>query len=657
MDQPPTADGLDAFRQDVRARLRTPAVQTAFDTWRAADGPDPDERPLYRELGRQGLLAPDWPVEYGGGGLGRAEAAALYQELVRAGIPDTLHVNTVQIVGLFLLMAGTPEQKAAHLPAIAAGERFASVLYTEPETGSDLAALRTTAVRETGDDGDGWRLDGVKVFSLKSDRTHLGLCAARTGPADGRYHGISLFLVDLAADGVHRSVIPGLADEQFHRIDLRGVRVPAGALVGTEHQGWPLLTQALAVERTGLDYALKAERWYRAVLAHGIDRPEEVARYGAAVDAAGLFAARLTAGVAVPEDGGSGHPAEVDEPLSAAAKYYTSELAQSVAGWAAALGLPGTDTDDGLEAAYREAPGLTLSAGTSEVMLQVVAGAGALDPGDDLLQAQLRQAVRKLLNQAVADRTRPGVHEPPAEDGPGCPSWPALLELGAPLFEVPAEAGGLDLGLAAATVIAEELGRAALRGPYLDTAAALDLLGPDAVGAAAETACAGTPLPPPSGPPTGPAGARRRIRHAAHLVGLAAGATAEAVELSHRREQFGHPLAHWQGVALPLARHLTRIEAARLLVRRAAALADSAAPEATLTRVAAEALATAAETALEAVRTAVHTAGVRGLIDTTPLHLHYRLARTEAVRLGTPAALWHQAGLTRLTEDGGEEPF
>ncbi|GAA1083383.1 acyl-CoA dehydrogenase family protein [Kitasatospora arboriphila] len=651
---PPTADGLDAFRRDVRERLAGPAVRAALDAWRAAPGPDADERPLYRELGRQGLLAPDWPVEYGGRGLGRAEAAALYEELVRAGIPDTLHVNTVQIVGLFLLMAGTPEQKAAHLPAIAAGERFASVLYTEPETGSDLAALRTTAVRDTtSEPADGWRLDGTKVFSLKSDRTHLGLCAARTGPTDGRYHGISLFLVDLAAEGVHRSVIPGLADEQFHRVELRGVRVGADALVGTEHQGWPLLTQALAVERTGLDYALKAERWYRAVLAQGLDRPEEIARYGAAVDAAALFAARLTAGVLAPADGG-GHTAEVDEPLSAAAKYHTSELAQEIAGWAAAHGLSTPGTDPGLEAGYREAPGLTLSAGTSEVMLQVVAGAGALDPGDDLLQQQLRQAVRKLLDRAVTERPRPGVRDAPAEDGPDCPSWPALTELGAPLFEVPAESGGLDLGLAAATVVAEELGRAALRGPYLDTAAALDLLDPDAVGPAAEAACAGTPLPAPTLPPSGPATARQRIRQAAHLLGLAAGATGEAVGLSHRREQFGRPLAQWQGVALPLARQLVRIEAGRLLVRRAAALADSGAPEALLTRSAAEALATAAETALEAVRTAVHTAGVRGLTDATPLHLHYRLTRTEAVRLATPATLWHTAGSARLAELAGQ---
>ncbi|MFD0527283.1 acyl-CoA dehydrogenase family protein [Kitasatospora arboriphila] len=84
---PPTADGLDAFRRDVRERLAGPAVRAALDAWRAAPGPDADERPLYRELGRQGLLAPDWPVEYGGRGLGRAEAAALYEELVRAASP------------------------------------------------------------------------------------------------------------------------------------------------------------------------------------------------------------------------------------------------------------------------------------------------------------------------------------------------------------------------------------------------------------------------------------------------------------------------------------------------------------------------------------------------------------------------------------------
>src|SRR6185436_17327449 len=140
---------------------------------------EPDARPLYRELGELGLLAVNWPVEYGGAGLGLIEASIVYEELVRARIPDTLHVNTIQIVGLFILMAGTPEQKAAHLPALARGEHFASVLYTEPGAGSDLGSLTTTATR----DGDGWLLSGVKVFSLKSDLTDLGLCAARKGPA------------------------------------------------------------------------------------------------------------------------------------------------------------------------------------------------------------------------------------------------------------------------------------------------------------------------------------------------------------------------------------------------------------------------------------------------------------------------------------------
>jgi alkylation response protein AidB-like acyl-CoA dehydrogenase len=370
----------ELFRQEVRTLLADEPVRAAIGRLRGDDEPEPDVRPLYRELGRRGLLAPNWPTEYGGSGRGLVEAAIAAEELVRAGVPDTLHVNTIQIVGLFILMAGTPRQKAAHLPALARGERFASVLYTEPGCGSDLGSLATTARRDT--DGD-WRLSGVKVFSMKTHLADLGLCAARTGVPDSRYEGISLFLVDLHAPGVRRTLIRSIADEQFHRIELDDVRVPAGDLLGTENNGWPLLTQSLVVERTGLDYSLKAEQWLSAagtVLTAGTEGVdvddavlEEIGRHGAEVAAGRLLTWQVIIGLA--ED-------RIDEPAAAMAKLYNSELAQRIAVWSAAR-LPGsggqrrlpTRAAAILESAYREAPGVTIAGGTSDMMLRIISPA------------------------------------------------------------------------------------------------------------------------------------------------------------------------------------------------------------------------------------------------------------------------------------------
>ncbi|QGV77874.1 acyl-CoA dehydrogenase family protein [Streptomyces ficellus] len=364
------------FRADVRQALRSAEVRAAVADATPADGVEPDMRTLYRLLGKLGLLAVHWPAEFGGADRPLTDAAIVAEELVRAGVPDTLHVNTIQIVGQFLLMAGSAEQKRRHLPALAQGERFASVLYTEPDAGSDLGALRTVAEP----DGDGYRLTGTKVFSLKTRFVDLGLCAARTTPGAGKYQGISLFLVDLTAPGVTVSVIPGVSDEQFHRVDLDAVPVSGDDLIGARDQGWPLLNEALAIERTGLDYFLKAERWLEAALEALADRDpesthdahlEHIGRFDGALAADHVLAWEVLTGLA------SGR---VDPVTAAVAKYHSSELARDVAEWAAGVPDPGQRADRApaavvLDSAYREAPGLTLSAGTSEVMLQIMATA------------------------------------------------------------------------------------------------------------------------------------------------------------------------------------------------------------------------------------------------------------------------------------------
>lgn len=363
------AQDQHAFRQAIRGLLRTDEMRTAIALATPRKGHEPDAGPLYRRLGELGVLAVHWPTDYGGAGRPLADAAIVAEELVRAGVPDTLHVNTIQIVGQFLLMAGTDAQKRRFLPALAKGERFASVLYTEPDAGSDLGALATTAIA----DGDDYRLTGTKVFSLKTRFVDYGLCAARTTPGVGKYKGISLFMVDMRAPGVTVETIAGLADEQYHHVELRDVRVAADDLMGPRDQGWPLLNDALAIERHGLDYHLKAERWLAAATDSLVGRDGEPW-----LEQLGRFSGALAANHGLCWDVLDGIARDAVDPVAAAiAKYHSSELAESIAQWAIDIPSPDQRADarpaaDILEAAYREGPGLTLSAGTSEMMLQII---------------------------------------------------------------------------------------------------------------------------------------------------------------------------------------------------------------------------------------------------------------------------------------------
>lgn len=369
-------DQQERYRDEVRRELRGTAVQAALAELPAGDIGGPELRRLYRVLGERGLLAPHWPAEYGGHGRTFAEGIILTEELVRAGIPDTLHISTIQIVGQFLLLIGTPEQKRRYLPGLARGEDYVSVLFTEPDSGSDLGSLTTAAEP----DGDGYLISGTKVFNLKAQIAAHALCAARTAGGATKYSGISLFMVDMTAPGIRVTPIPSIFDEPFYRVEMDRVRVDRLALLGEEGDGWALLSKALAIERTGIDYYLKAERWFGAAMRCVASRPaadradggllEQVGRH-----VAGLHASRLLAW----EELGSIMAGQADEISTAMAKYYSSELASAIGRWGGLIpgaadrvtGSVATVLDEG----YLEAPGLTLSGGASELMLQLVAAA------------------------------------------------------------------------------------------------------------------------------------------------------------------------------------------------------------------------------------------------------------------------------------------
>ncbi|MEU4745803.1 acyl-CoA dehydrogenase family protein, partial [Actinosynnema sp. NPDC023658] len=160
----------------------------------------------YRELGRRGLLAPDWPVEFGGSGLSTRVGTELFERFTATGLPDLVHALTVQIVGYFVLKSGSDRLKRDLLPRLGRGEEFATVLYSEPRAGSDLASLRTRAERR----GDRYVLNGVKVFSIYSDIAGSALVAARTDPDGHKYDGITLFVIDMKAEGVRVELVESI---------------------------------------------------------------------------------------------------------------------------------------------------------------------------------------------------------------------------------------------------------------------------------------------------------------------------------------------------------------------------------------------------------------------------------------------------------------
>ncbi|MFD6059448.1 acyl-CoA dehydrogenase family protein [Rhodococcus wratislaviensis] len=204
-------------------------------------------RDVIRRMGKDGWLGVGWPVEFGGRGFGEIEQQIFVNEATRADVP--LPAVTLQTVGPTLQKYGTEEQKRKFLPAILAGEVHFAIGYTEPEAGTDLAALRTTAVRV----GDEYVVNGQKIFTTGGhDADYLWL-AVRTGSADSRHRGISILIMDTKDPGY--SWTPIITCDGAHHVNATyysDVRVPADMLVGEENQGWRLITTQLNHERVML---------------------------------------------------------------------------------------------------------------------------------------------------------------------------------------------------------------------------------------------------------------------------------------------------------------------------------------------------------------------------------------------------------------------
>ena len=198
-----------------------------------------------QKLSAKGWLAPQWPKEYGGMGMSVAKQIAFAEELDKAGIPRAPDMGIVML-GPLLVRFGTPEQRAQYLPRILACEDVWCQGYSEPNSGSDLASLRTEAVL----DGDHWVVNGQKTWTTLAQDANWIFLLVRTDKTVKKQEGISFLLVELATPGVTRRPIQTLGGHaEFCETFFDNVRVPKNNMVGQINQGWSMAKALLGFER------------------------------------------------------------------------------------------------------------------------------------------------------------------------------------------------------------------------------------------------------------------------------------------------------------------------------------------------------------------------------------------------------------------------
>ncbi|MFF4177776.1 acyl-CoA dehydrogenase family protein [Streptomyces sp. NPDC001750] len=369
------------LRAELRSYFATLMPREGASTGSGVDDPGEQQR-LLRRIGADGLLGLGWPVEYGGQGRGPDEQFVFFDEAYRAGAPVSM--VTLNTVGPTLMKYGTEEQKAYFLPRILSGELVFAIGYSEPEAGTDLAALRTRAVR----DGDSWVIDGQKIFTSNAQNADWIWLACRTDPEAPKHRGISIILVPTDAPGFSWTPIETVGGLTTTATYYDGIRVPAGHLVGAENGGWGLITNQLNHERVALAaIGMQAEDFYDAALALARTpdpvtgrRPADEAwvRARLAEAYARLAATRLLNWRLVGDVGaGSLAPGEASGVKFAATESAVEvyRICQEVVGEAGTLrgGSPGCLGDGELERMNRAAQINTFGGGVSEVQREIVA--------------------------------------------------------------------------------------------------------------------------------------------------------------------------------------------------------------------------------------------------------------------------------------------
>jgi 3-oxocholest-4-en-26-oyl-CoA dehydrogenase alpha subunit len=239
-------DSEEQLRAELRRYYEDLLDDETRRALRHAEGIGPVTRRVVERMGADGWLGIGWPTEYGGQGRGPIDQFIFFDESMRAGAP--VPMLTINSVAPTIMQFGSDEQKRRFLPPILRGEIQFCIGYSEPGAGTDLASLRTRAVR----DGESYVITGQKMWtSLASDADYCWL-AARTGAEDSRHRGISIFIAPMDTPGIERTPLHLLSSHDICSVYWDDVRIPAENLVAGENEGWNLIVNQLNHERVTL---------------------------------------------------------------------------------------------------------------------------------------------------------------------------------------------------------------------------------------------------------------------------------------------------------------------------------------------------------------------------------------------------------------------
>jgi alkylation response protein AidB-like acyl-CoA dehydrogenase len=374
------------LRAELRAYFDELVTPELLDEISGTDGGGPLYTRALRRMGADGWLGIGWPKEFGGRERPAIEQYVFFDEVQRAGFP--IPFLTLCTVGPTVMKYGTDEQKTRMLPAILRGELHFAIGYTEPEAGTDLASLRTRAVRE----GEDYVVSGQKAFTSLAEYADYVWLAVRTDPDAPKHKGISILMVDTRLPGVSITPIHTLGGNRTNATFYDGVKVPVSMRVGRENEGWRLITTQLNHERVALMSPGPVARFIEEVTAWAredrggrrvIDEPWvqlALARARAHIEVLELMTWRQASNI----DRGV-----LDAAESSTVKVFGSEsfvtiyqLLLEVLGPAGSLkkGSPGALLRGRMETYYRTTLVLTFGGGVNEVQRDIIAAAGLRMP-------------------------------------------------------------------------------------------------------------------------------------------------------------------------------------------------------------------------------------------------------------------------------------